>query len=153
MRLTVDWMGRLAAALEVDPAELISNALITGFSDEAKPSKISGALSDTARMISAKNLFFYDVKSDALKNLGITPGEKVLIDMGADAIAGVTTGDIVLVQVYSATQLAQGHTLLRQYIAPGILTTNRPRANVSFALEEDEFEAHIKGVVVKDDNP
>tara|TARA_R110000868_G_scaffold936_4_gene7153 strand:+ start:1925 stop:2482 length:558 start_codon:yes stop_codon:yes gene_type:complete len=150
-RLTVDWMQRLAKALGCQPSDLFNAATLAEFNEEATPYVQEGPFAATARALASKGLAYYTIASDSVEQLGIAPGTIVLIDMTQAAVDAVKTGDVVIAQLYNADpNVLQARTVVRQFIAPNLLVTNRVSNNMVVTMVNDMFEAHIKGVVVPD---
>ena len=149
-KLTHDWMRAIAKALEVSPADLITSPTLGDFNEEARPYAATGE-PVLLRALDRLSLVPMEITSDALESLGLTPGTVRMFDLSAHAVAAVKTGDVVIVQLYDAQELLKATTVIRQFIAPGLLTTNRRGTNQAFTLENSAFEAVIKGVMVRDD--
>lgn len=149
-RLTEDWLRRLAKALDVEPAELIASVTIAELSEEAVPYEppetkaVTGALA-------RRNLVFWRIESDSLEQLEIRTGAIRLFDMNAAAVGAVQTGDVVIVQCEDVRRPGRARTLVRQFVAPNLLVTNRRSGNSVVTLLNDAFEGHIRGVMVPDD--
>lgn len=153
-RLTADWMTRLARALNCTPADLMAAATLAGLAEDVAPYVPEGAGQAAAVALGARNLGFYEVRTDALEQIGLVPGSVILIDLSQTAVDAVKTGDVVLVQLYDPDPMRlAAHTVLRQFIAPGLLVTNRRTNNLVVTMINDSFEAHIKGVMVPQDKP
>lgn len=73
--------------------------------------------------------------------LDIGPGDMITVDTTADAIASVDSGDVVLVKIRDALTL-------RQYLKPGLISTNRAGHNVALRLDDPSITAKIVGVVI-----
>lgn len=142
-------MRKIATALEVTPADLIQSPTLAEFRDEAAV-YLSPTAEHLLRPLRGRALAFMTVSTDSLLNLGIKPGDVKLFDLSPEAVNGVTTGDVVVAQLYDSKELLVAKTVIRQFIAPGLLTTNRPTTNVAFTLINANFEAVIKGVLVPD---
>lgn len=144
-RLTEDWMKRIAAALDVDPADLLEVATKASFRDEVEPF-LPDALRDIAKPLKARALRYFTVLRGSVELAGIAKGKVVLVDGSVDALAQLRTGDCVLVQI----DFGEGRPVrvLRQFVAPSLLTTNRKGRNTSFSTEGETFGVKVLGVVV-----
>jgi len=142
-RLTVDWMQRLAEALECSPADLIATALIAGAENEVEPADMH--IGSLATAIARKGLKLYRVTGGAVTEAGIQPGDLVAVDENPSVIAAVQTGDIVLVKISAPPML-----VLRQYMRPGLIITNRLGANIAIRLDDRSVHLSVVGVLVRD---
>lgn len=141
-RLTVDWMQRIAAALECSPADLIATAVIAEAQDEVEPA--DAAIASIAGALAKKGLRLFRVKSDAVSDVGITVGDLITVDEGSEAIAAADNADIVLVRIADPPTL-----VLRQFMRPNLLLTNRPGANLAIKTSDRSVGLSIVGVVVR----
>lgn len=144
-KLTEEWMRRIAHALDVGPADLLDVATRAEFSDEVEP-YLPEASADLARPLRARSLRYYRVKRPSVDLAGVPRGKVILVDQSANAIKAVKTGDIVLVEV--TFDDGEPISVLRQFLAPTLLTTNRHGRNTSFSTDGEEFGVAIKGVMV-----
>lgn len=145
-KLTVEWMQRLAKALKCRPEELLSSAVIAGLSEDATP-YVSDDKSVSAKSLASRGLAHFTVTSDAVELAGIGAGTVILIDMTPEAVAKVSTGDIVVAQAYGE-ELTDAVTIVRQFVAPSLLVTNRSTGNVATSLIDPDYDVAIKGVMV-----
>lgn len=145
-RLTEDWMRRVAKALGVRPADLISVAVLAELEDEVEPF-FPDALEELAGPLKARNLAYYRVKTDAVNLAGVPRERVILVDQSEKAIEGRKTGDLLLIQVSAAGERRKNVRLVRQFVAPRLLTTNHGGNNTSFGLDEKSFRVEIKGVM------
>lgn len=139
-------MRRIAKALDVEPADLLESATFVNFDDEVEPF-IGGVAPSVLGAIYAKDLLLLRIKGRQLVNLGISAGHEAVFSVSDEAKAAVTTGDIVLVQLRRHED-EKTCRIVRQYIAPGMLVTNRPGRNVTISLEEPKHDVEIVGVLV-----
>jgi transcriptional regulator with XRE-family HTH domain len=145
--LTENWMRRLAHVLEVEPADLLASAIAEIRGDDVEP-YFPDASAELAEPLRRRNLAYYRVKTDAVALAGHVTGTVILVDMSEAAIEARKTGDVLLVQVSGAGEQKICARLLRLYVAPRLLTTNRLGRNPSFGLDEPGFGVEIKGVIV-----
>jgi len=153
--LTMEQKLKVADVLEI-PAEALGvegilrvkkNSVVRGLSDEAVP--YTGSGSGVVELHRAK----FTMMSDALENhpLRIMPGDILTFDMSAEAINNVQSEKIVVAQRYSKKELLDGRTIIRQFVRPGLLITNRASDNEIISLSDasSPYETHIKGVFRK----
>jgi transcriptional regulator with XRE-family HTH domain len=86
-------------------------------------------------------------RDNSLSRLGIDAGDVIVFDVSAKAVRQVATGDVVVAQVYGPG-LANAVTVMREYVAPSLLITNR-RAGRQDIIDLDEVDAAIKGIATK----
>lgn len=154
MQLTHKWMARLAAALGVSKCALIEDAAPPHPAEPVAPSGMAedaeayapGPGEHLPLEAGGEPLGYVIVTSRALDQVGVLPGDILTIAMSPRAVAAVADGDLVVAQHYSDTDLTHATTILRQYVEPGLLTTNSRADNArSLALATDSVA--IKGVV------
>ncbi|HRD79056.1 MAG TPA: helix-turn-helix transcriptional regulator [Hyphomicrobiaceae bacterium] len=149
-RLTLDLATKIAAALDVSVAEVLNVQAIPtarGLAEEAV-SYVGGEGDPLARLADIeRNRILYEIKSNALDELGIVAGDIVLIDMSADTVAKVKPLALVIAQVYSGTELLAARTVLRQFVPPALLVANS-RSESHEPINMKIIDAHIKGIIV-----
>lgn len=145
-QLTEHWMRKLAKALGCQPGDLLATATVAEFQNDVEPF-FPEAMQELAAPLKARNLSYFRVKTEAVSLAGAPAGSVRLVDLSDEAIAARKTGDLLIVKVSDGVDRKRTFRLIRQYVAPRILTTNRPGRNTSFALDEAPFEVEIKGVV------
>lgn len=145
---------KAAAILEIPEEELgvkgilraKKNSVVAGLHDEAVPYAASHGVVELHR---AK----FTMMSNALENhpLRILPGDILTFDMSAEAVNNLQSEKIVVAQLYSKSELLDGRTIIRQFVRPGLLITNRASDNEIISLfdQHSPFEVHIKGVFRK----
>ena len=150
-RLTVEWMTRIARALDCRPMDLIASATMAEIATEA--ARYSPAdVASSSKALAAKGLAYYRVTSDSVEQTGIAAGDVVLIDMSEAAVDAVKTGDIVIAELQDLdSRSSKARTVVRQFIAPNLLTTNRRANNIVVSMINEAFEARIRGVLVRDE--
>jgi transcriptional regulator with XRE-family HTH domain len=146
-KLTEDWMRRIAKGLGCRPADLLTVAIMAEFENEVVPF-FPDAMQDLAKPLKARNLAYFRVKTDALTLADVPREMVILVDQSEKAINERKTGDILLLQVTGQNSKRRSVRLVRQYVAPRMLTTNRAGTNVSFGLDEQAFNVEIKGVAI-----
>ena len=141
-KLTHEWMTRLAEALACTPADLIANVVVA----ESSIDEVEDVDGDAVTLAIAKRgLKVYRVLSRSVINAGIAPGDVITVDRGESAIANPRIGDIVLVEIGPSR-----NRVLRQFIPPAMLVTNRGGANLAINLDDPSVEPTIIGVVLRD---
>jgi transcriptional regulator with XRE-family HTH domain len=136
-RLNTDWLTRLAAALEVEPQELITPSdrepppiqqddvelyegglpygLLNIFDDRDKEKDAEYLKSRFAKQSR------YMVKSSVLDQIGITTNSIIISDASPEEINRIKTGNIVIAEL---RENGRKVTILRQFLAPSILVAN-----------------------------
>lgn len=149
-RLTVGWMRRIARALDVEPADLLAAATRAEFDNDLEV-YLPEASGDLAKPLNARHLRYFKVLRPSVELAGIPRGKIILVDHSPATLKAKRTGDVLALQL----TFEDGDTvlLLRQYVAPALMTTNRNGRNTSFALDGEDFSVAIKGVVVNPDRP
>lgn len=146
-KLTVEWMQKIAQALDVHPEDLITTAVMAGLSEDAE-AYIAEDKAISAAALAQRGLAHFRIKSNAVELAGYPAGTVVLIDMTPAAVESVKTGDVVVAQAYDRDELTRATTIVRQFVAPSLLTTNRLGTNSAFSIEDEAFDVAIKGVVI-----
>lgn len=142
-RLTTEWLERIAIALQCSPADLLVNVVVSAIQDDVVPATLS--IKGVSAAIARRGLVTYRVTGVSLSAIGMMPGDMITVDETADAIASASDGDVVLVQVVSTSAL-----MLRQYLRPGLLTTNTQGANTALHTNDRSIALKIVGVVIRD---
>lgn len=140
-RLTVEWMTRIAEALRVTPADLISRANLAEMSDEVE----SHADDAVSKAIALKGLRLYRVLGRNVVRVGVIPGETITVDMSDAAVHGLKGLEVVLVE---AGTPQQKKLILRQFVPPDMLITNRGDSNIALSLNDPDIRPRIIGVVL-----
>lgn len=148
-KLTEEWMRRIAKALEVTPAELLTAPLLQDFQDDAVE-YISEAEDHLVRAMRRRNLVPWTIRSNSLENLGIAQGQVRTFDMSQKAVDSVETGDVVIARLYERGNHSEVRTVIRQFVAPGMLVTNQKVTNLAVTLDHPNIEGAILGVMVDD---
>lgn len=149
-RLTEDWMKRIAAALDVEPADLLAVAARAEFRNEVEP-YLPDAGDEISKPLDWRGLRFLKVVSHAVELTGIDAGKVILVDQSPAAIAARKSGDIVVLEL--AFPNGDKVRVIRQFLAPALLTTNRRSRNTSFSLGERDFDAKIVGILPVSEPP
>src|SRR5262249_51908860 len=125
--------------------EVPGTGRVHGFSEEAEPF-MPDAGSFEARIPLKDTQSWYRIRDSRLDEIGIMPGDAVVIDIGKSAMTGVAIGDVVIANLYSADGKS-AEALLRQWMPPRLLVTNsRSRNAMPLNLEHDNVS--LLGIVV-----
>jgi transcriptional regulator with XRE-family HTH domain len=141
-QLTVKWMNALSKVFDIDPIDLLDLAAMAGTTNDVEPQDGGSH----AAALSQRGLRYYNVISDACSEGGYQKGKSILVDETKEAIAGVQTGDFVLVETRPGK--SDSLLLLRVYVAPGLLVTNKPSSNTAMKIGKNK----IRAVVVPENN-
>lgn len=145
-RLTIQWLNRYAAALEVAPVALLSEMHMPfATASEVEPATIDG-MPTLSRIIESRGLSIYRVLHSRVPDAGIQSGQIIAVDATEAARSGAGIGSIMLVRMISA-----GTLMLRQFVPPALLITNEPGGgNSLLRLDDPNVEIQIVGIVVQD---
>ena len=82
--------------------------------------------------------------------LAIRSGDILVVDISAGVLDRIVSGDAVIVQLYHKPECMAATTVMRQFVAPGLLITNSSGANEIMRMDDDAlpFEPVIKGKIV-----
>lgn len=144
-RLTVEMMRKLAKALNVSPLDLLSAAVCAGLANDVERAGPEGMADSVVRALAAKKMVPYTVLTSALERAGFEPGSMTIVDGRKEAIAAMKTGDAVIAEVREIGA-SESFTVLRQFVAPGLLTTNRAAGNAVFDVASDDLQVSIVGI-------
>lgn len=146
-KLTEEWMRKIAKALDVSPTDLLRLPLLEDFQDDAVP-YISAAEPELTRAVHGRDLNFWRIVSDALVGIGLKPGDVRLFDHSQKAVERIATGAVVIASLRDRTDSTKRRTVVRQFIQPGLLITNRPGTNIAVTLDHANFEGVVRAVMV-----
>lgn len=139
-RLNQHWLEKAAAALEVRIEDIIDTD-----GEEPDVSEVSGgALSPISQAIARRGLAIFTCDTDAVSEMGVNAGDVLTVDCTDSAISTVATGNLVLVE------LKDGRILLRVFVMPSLVTTNRRGANIALHLDNPAIAPKIIGVVISE---
>lgn len=146
-KLDLDTAVKIANALGVKLPELIGIGAAAGFQEDAVAYDPGGS-DPLARLADvSRNQSLYVVKTRVLDELGVLPGDVLLIDMNEQAVKAIEPLSIVVARLYSDTELLDGTTMLRQFVPPNLLVTNSREHNEP-PLNMARADVHIKGIVI-----
>ena len=114
----------LAIALGVKPADLIETILAVDLQNERA----------------------YRVTSDSVERAGIPDGALVLLHCSAEAINTLAPGDLVAVE--AVNEDGESVRVLRQYLPPDLVTTNRNGTNISTRISDGPHNMRIVAKVI-----
>lgn len=146
--LTLDWMQKLALPLGVQPMDLVSLAVVAELRDDVELCE-EGINADVAAAIRSRGFSTYRVKTKSLSEAGVDVGAIIVIDTAASSRDTVKTGSVVLAHARSNDDADAHGLILRQFLEPALLTTNRKGRNVSMRLDDEEITVVLIGVAVR----
>jgi transcriptional regulator with XRE-family HTH domain len=136
-QLTVKWLMALSKTFEVEPIDLLDVAAMAGATNDVEPQE--GGLHATA--LAQRGLRYYNVISDACSEGGFPRGKSILVDETAAAIAKRQSGDFVIVETRPGKP--DSLLLLRVYMAPGLLVTNKANGNTVMKIGKNKLLAVV----------
>lgn len=155
----------LAHELKLSTAELLGMPLrelgITDHRNRSQPLLGSSGYAEDAEpyipqagsiLATSDTVAYYRITSNALEShpLRIVPGDVLAFDISPATIDALKSEQIVIVQCYDPDpQVMTARMIVRAFMRPGLITTNRERNNEAFSLDDPTlpFEPHIKGVM------
>lgn len=93
------------------------------------------------------NRYLFKLSTDALEKAGYLPGDIVVVDDSQALCTNPPPLSAVRVRYHLADDFLNPKTLLRQFVPPRLLVTNRRGGNAA-PIDMDEDDAHIVGVIV-----
>jgi transcriptional regulator with XRE-family HTH domain len=137
-QLTQQWMTLLAEALHCHPADLMKNVVAAETALEIEPA----AGNPVVASIAVKGLKVYRVIERSVINLGIAPGDTITVDESEPVEPRAL--DVVVVEVGE-----KRNRVLRQFVPPSMLVTNRGGANLAIDLKDPTVTPKIVGIVLR----
>ena len=141
-------LNALAKALEVSPMELLKDEQD---GDDIVPTM--GPLQDAIPYDANLNTgalpaidsqqFVYELKSSVLDQIGLFPGDIIIIDISPDFLDGLSDGDVVVAQSYEG---GVATTIVRQFVGPCMLVSNSSGTNPPIINIRSQ-DVGIKGVM------
>jgi len=142
-RLNQHTMNALAQALGVHPADLIANVVTAEVGADVEPYDGHPIVS----AIASRGLKAYRVIGRSMVQLaGLAPGDIIAVDESEAAAASPKLGDVCLVEIG-----ADRNRVLRQFLPPNLLVTNRMGANLAINLGDASVNPRIVGVILRGD--
>jgi DNA-binding XRE family transcriptional regulator len=137
-----DWMLKIAEALGVTPADLVSNAAGASLVDEVTEANV-------ATPLQSRSIHTYRVIRTSLEEVPyVQPGEIIYVDESTAALADKRSDDVLLVRMARADGNGKPVRMLWQFHAPAILMTNRRRSNLAIRLDDPRLKIEPIGVVL-----
>lgn len=126
--LTLKYIMALSKTFGVEPIDLVDLAAMAGSTNDVEPHE--GA--PHASALSQRGLRYYKVLTDVCSEGGYAEGRTILVDQTPDTIGARKTGDLVVVE----SRRSKGETflLLRVFVAPGLLVTNKAASNTTMKV-------------------
>jgi transcriptional regulator with XRE-family HTH domain len=137
-QLTIKWIMALSRTLEVEPIDLVDLAAMAGTTNDVEPQE-SGP---HAKALAQRGLRYYNVVSDVCAEGGYPKGKSILVDETPAAISRRQSGDFVIVETKPGREGSL--LLLRIYVAPALLVTNKASGNTAMKIGKNK----VRGVVV-----
>ena len=138
-RLTQHWMIKLGEALGCVPAALISNVAAAECTADVE----AGDSTPVSDAIASRGFRVYRVTARSVVKAGYEPGDTITVDETEYAAAHPRPLDIVLVEVDAGST-----RVLRQFVPPSLLVTNRSGSNLAINLDDPTVKPQIIGVVL-----
>lgn len=143
--LTLDRMQQLAEAFGCSVADVLNFAALSNLKNEVEAAEMVGSI---ASAMAKKGLRAYTVLESAVDGAGVTAGDIITVDESPAALDDIPTGALVLADVelkgVGATRI------IRQYLKPGRLATNREGSNIMLSIRDPSLRVEIVGVVMAD---
>lgn len=118
---------------------------LTGLAEEAE----SYAPPRGSFLAAAPHIAYFTARSNALDRhrLMIRTGDVVVANIGESFMSQLRSEDAVIVQLYNKQDTLRAITVIREYIAPGLLITNSSTVNSIWRMDDNAlpFEPVIKG--------
>jgi transcriptional regulator with XRE-family HTH domain len=144
-------MAKFARALKVPIAALLDQVAMGGLRDEVEPLQASGLDAAISAMAAKKRMRLYTITEDSVAEVGpdLAPGAVIAVDESLTP----KTGDVVLASIAGKrAEPAAAHRVLRQFVEPRALVTNRPGYdNLIIGLDDPEWHITVLGVVIRGD--
>lgn len=140
--VSLDMLQKIADVLECEPADLVVSGIGSGTPDIVAADAPVG-MPRLGDLLGHKGLRLYAVLTEVVADAGVRRGDTIVVDETAAAIAARKAGDILVVRVPAPNIL-----ILRQYIPPRLLVTNRlGHDNSSLKLDDASTRLEVIGVV------
>jgi len=141
-QLTIKWIMALSKTFEVEPIDLVDLAAMAGTTNDVEPQE--GGPHATA--LAQRGLRYYNVVSDVCAEGGYPKGKVILVDETGPAISKRQSGDFLIIE--TKANKTESLLLLRIYVAPGLLVTNKTTGNTVMRVAKNK----IRGVVVHENH-
>ena len=148
--ITAEQCMIFARIFNVDPSVFVVSSgddpsIFAGFSEEAVPFDPEAG-SFEAHFPLKVTQSWYRIADSRLEEIGLLPGDAVVIDIGKDAMSGLAIGDVVIANLYSADGKS-AETIVRQWLPPHLLSTNSRKRNLP-PLNIEHDNVSLLGVIV-----
>jgi transcriptional regulator with XRE-family HTH domain len=146
-RLTVDWMGRIAAALGVAPQDLMNSPALQLGDSEVEPVVLDdrGAV---AEALAIKGLHIYRVLKDNVAGAGVRAGDEITVEQTEDAIVRARSGDVLLCTLRTI-QLQEARLVLCVYVEGDLFVTHRQTNKIAVRRDDPSVRIDPVGVVIR----
>lgn len=150
--LTAELLGMPLSELGVSDLQIKKNSQVAPSSGGFREDAIEYDPPHGSLLTKAENISYYRMASDVLSRhpLRIMTGDVIAFDMSSSAIENLKSEQVVIVRCFNIDpSILTAETMVREYVRPGLLMTNRERDNEIFALDDPglPFEPHIRGVL------
>lgn len=145
-RLTEDWMRRIAKALDVNPADLLAVAVMAEFNQDVEPYRGDKEISTPLQSLGIAPM---RIISNVLERIGKKNGDVILVDGRDVSLKSLSAGDVVVAQIKPYDSKDKPINILRQFVPPALLTTNRDGSNLSIDIQTSGLEIIIIGLVIE----
>jgi len=147
MKLTLQWMEKLAKGLDVEAADLLASSP-RGEMDEDVTVYTPGDDDPLAPMARVPNHVIYRVRSDALQDLGIDIDDRIIVDVSSAAKKMLAPLCSVVLKYFEQNERKdKGKLLLRQFVPPDKFIPNSPEMSQP-AVNRSAESIEVVGVVV-----
>lgn len=136
-KLSPEYLFPIAETLGVEPMELLDVAAMAGSTNDVEPREDG----PHAVALAKRGLRYYKVITGSVAESGYAAGDTVLADETPEAVAAAKSGDLVVVEYRPGKRDAL--LLLRVFIAPSLLVTNRPKSNPAMKLGKNRIIAVV----------
>lgn len=147
-RLTVEWMGRIAAALGVAPQDLMNSPALQLGENEVERVDL-GDRGAVAEALAIKGLHIYRVLKDNVGGAGIRAGDEITVEQTEDAIVRARSGDVLLCTLRSIDAQDAARLVLRVYVEGDLFTTHRQTNNIAVRRDDPSIRIDPVGVVIR----
>lgn len=148
MQLTAAYLNDIARALECSPGDLLVSVLPASMQNEVEVASVPVGLPSMADLLGHRSIRAYLVLADTLAAIGIRAGAMIWADETEAAIKARVAGDALLIRLQTP-----GILILRQFLPPALLTTNRfGPTNTSFKIDDRTIKSSIIGVILRPRN-
>lgn len=140
-------LDRIAEVLGCSPDDLLSEedaperAVVVGNIEMA-------TMTDDVAPLAARGLILCRVLDDALEEIDIQPNSQVWVDTTVATFENLKAGNVVVVEVSPSWQ-SETVRLIRQFLPPRLLTTNRNGLNDSFLILNPDAPVTLIGLVLR----